>query len=96
MFADGACCRVGESPFRGDEEIPLMDFLEDADLLDLVVRNDVGQAGAGRGEDAGASLAEGFHQCAVVEFADDSHPDALALQPARQRAVQGTVLAGEE
>jgi len=50
---------------------------------------------AGR-KDAGAGLAEGLHQRAVIELATMRGPRALPLQPAHQRGAQGAVLAGKE
>jgi hypothetical protein len=49
-----------------------------------------------RGEGARAALAEGLHQCAVVEFGDDRGLHASGLEPLQQCATVGDVLAGEQ
>lgn len=59
-----------------------------ADLLDLVMGNDVGQAGGGGGKHAGSALSESFHQGAVrrIPLRSASRPLAVPANAARRRA----------
>ena len=79
MFADDPRCRVRQAPFRGDEKIPLMNLLNDANLLNPVVRHNIRQAGDCGRKNASSAFAESIHQGAIIEFSNNRHPDPLSL-----------------
>ena len=96
MLAHQACGGMRQATLRRNEEKTFADFLGRTDLLYPVVRQDIGQTGCSGSEYAGSTFAERLHQGTVIEFADNPHPHALPVQPARQGAVQRTVLAGQQ
>lgn len=80
--------------------VTLLDLAPDlgdlADGLQPVLAVNVVGDRSRRGEGAGAALAEGFHQGAVVQLGDDRGLHPLRFEPLQQRAAVGDILARQQ
>jgi hypothetical protein len=95
-FAHRQHRRMAQPPLDRNGEKPLADLQRPPQFDHLVLPHHLPHRGEGHREHPRARLAEGAHQRAVVEFADDGRLDSLAFEPAQQGRAQRAVLARDQ